>query len=100
MTYAPEHEKELLNRSIRRRMGMSKAPSSTSQQAGTTQAPQYSRDTQRCLLRLEERLPLAALTPRVSALGDGLLLVQTMANRRDFRTTQRGVARAAANASG
>jgi len=31
MTYAPEHEKELLHRSIRRRMGASGAPCSGSQ---------------------------------------------------------------------
>jgi transposase len=65
MTYAPMHEKELRNRSFRRRMGVSGAPCSASQQAGTTENPHHPRDPQRYLLRLEERLPLAATSPRL-----------------------------------
>ena len=85
MTYAPEHQKELLNRPHRCRMGVSQVPSSASQQARTTQNPQHPRDTRRALLCAKERLSLATLAARVSALGDGLLLVQEVANRRDFR---------------
>ena len=61
MTYAPEHEQELPNRSYRRRMGGPRAPPSGSQKAGTTQDPQPTRDPKRRLLRPEQRLPLAAL---------------------------------------
>jgi hypothetical protein len=61
VTYAPEHEQELPNRSYRRRMGGPRAPPSGSQKAGTTQDPQPTRDPKRRLLRPEERLPLAAL---------------------------------------
>ena len=87
MTYAPEHEKELLNRSHRCRMGVSQAPSSASQQAGTAQVIHSTRqDTQCGLLRPQERLSLATtLGARVSALGDGLVLVQEVANRRNLR---------------
>jgi hypothetical protein len=60
VTYAPEHEKELPNRSYRRRMGGPRAPRSGSQKAGTTQDPQPTHPRRR-LLRAEERLPLAAL---------------------------------------
>jgi hypothetical protein len=68
MTYAPEHEKELLNRSIRCRMGVSGAPYSGSQQARTTENPQHPRYPQRHLLHPQERLRLAALALRVPAL--------------------------------
>jgi hypothetical protein len=62
VTYAPEHERELPNRSYRRRMGDPRAPRSGSQKAGTTQDPQPTRyPRRRLLLRPEERLPLAAL---------------------------------------
>jgi transposase len=43
MTYALTHEKELLNRPHRCRMGVSQVPSSASQQARTTQNPQSTR---------------------------------------------------------
>ena len=65
MTYAPEHEKELRNRSNRRRMGVSGAPCSASQQPRTTENPHHPRDPQRHLLRPKERLRLAATSPRL-----------------------------------
>src|SRR5829696_7322466 len=43
MTYALGHEKELLHRSIQRRMGVSGDPCSGSQQAGTTENPLHPR---------------------------------------------------------
>src|SRR5215210_5751795 len=75
MTYAPGHGKELPNRSIRCRMGVSEAPCSGSHQARSTENPQHPRDPQRYLLRVEERLRLAAFAPRLPALGDRLLVV-------------------------
>ena len=67
-------------------MEVSQVLSSASQQAGTAQDPHHPRESQRHLLRLEEGLSLATLAARVSTLGDGLLLVQKVANRRDSRT--------------
>jgi hypothetical protein len=61
MTYALTHEKELLNRPHRCRMGVSQVPSSASQQARTTQNPQHPQDTRRGLLCAKERLSLATL---------------------------------------
>src|SRR5215208_3515664 len=75
MTYAPEYEKQLLHRSHRRRMGVSGAPCSASQQARTTENPQQPRDPKRHLLRPQERLRLAAFASRLPALGDRLLVV-------------------------
>src|SRR5215218_9262402 len=66
MTYAPEYEKELLHRSHRRRMGVSGAPCSTSQQARTTENPQSTpRDPQRHLLPPQERVRLAVFASRL-----------------------------------
>jgi hypothetical protein len=66
MTYAPEHEKELLHRSHRPRMGVSQTPHPTSQQARTTEGSHHPRDP-RCglLLRVEKRLSLAVVAPRL-----------------------------------
>jgi len=69
MTYAPEHENELPNRSHQRRVGVSQAPCSASQRARTTENPQQPRDPQRYLLRLEERL-LATFCRRLKARWD------------------------------
>src|SRR3954447_24927501 len=65
MTYALGHEKELPNRSIRRRMGVPGVPCSGSRQARTTENPHQPRDPQRHLLRPQKRLPLEALAPRL-----------------------------------
>jgi hypothetical protein len=75
MTYAPEHVKVLFDRSIRRRMEGPRAPRSGRQQAGTSEDPQLARDPRCHLLRPEKRLPLEALAPRLSALGERLLVV-------------------------
>jgi hypothetical protein len=83
MAYAPTHEKELLDQSDRRRMGMHQVPRSASQQARTTEGPHHPRDP-RCalLLRVEKRLSLAIVAPRFPTLGECLLLVQEVAHRR------------------
>jgi hypothetical protein len=75
MTYAPEHEKELFDRSHRRRMGGPQAPRSCSQQTRTTEDSQLTQDPRCSVLRLEERLPLAATPSRVPAVGGRLLVV-------------------------
>src|SRR4051794_19861542 len=46
--------------------------------------PRHPRDPRRRLLRPKEWLPLAALAPRLPAVGDRLLVVQEMAHRRDL----------------
>src|SRR5215218_4748787 len=100
MAYAPEHEKELPNRSYRRRMGGHRAPYSGRQQAGTTEDPRLARDPKRRLLPPEERMPLAATAKRLSALGNRLQLVQEMEDGRHLRATQRFAARAFADPLG
>src|SRR5215211_2204001 len=66
MTYAREHEKELLYQSIRRPMEIPPAPRPAPEQARTTEGPRRPRDT-RChlLLRPQERLSLAVVAPRL-----------------------------------
>jgi len=64
MTYAPEHEKELLCRSYRCRMGVPPVLRPSSEAQRTTQDPQHSRDPKRRLLRVEEWLSLAVTSPR------------------------------------
>ncbi len=44
MTYAPEHEKELLDQSYRPRMGVSQTPRPTSQQTRTTESSHHPRE--------------------------------------------------------
>src|SRR5215213_1702425 len=96
MTYAPEHEKELLDRSIRRRMAVSRVPCRGSQQAWTAADPRQPHNPRRHLLCLEERLPLASAALRLPALGDRLLVVYKMANRQDLGAAQYSAARALA----
>ncbi len=75
MTYAPEHEKELLNRSYRCRMEVPPVlrPGSEAQRA--TQDPQHSRDPKCRLLCVEEWLSLATSAPQLPTLGERLPLV-------------------------
>jgi transposase len=47
MAYAPEHEKELPNRSHRRRMGSNRAPRSGARGARTTEDPRPAQDPRR-----------------------------------------------------
>jgi transposase len=96
MTYAPEHEKELRNRSHRHRMGVPRTPHAASQQARTTEGTHLAPDPRRDLLRLEERMSLALVTARFPALGERLLVVQEVAHRRDLRASQRRPARGVA----
>jgi hypothetical protein len=101
MTYAPEHGKELLNRSHRRSMGMSGAPCCGPQQTGTTEDSHHPRDLQRYLLHIEERLRMAAIASGLPTLGDRLLVVQeVVAHRRNLRTAQRRATRAATDPLG
>jgi transposase len=76
MTYASEHEKELLNRSHRRRMELLRASRPSAQGARTAEDSHDPRDPQRHLLRRKERLSLEATSPRLPALGNRLLVVQ------------------------
>ena len=69
MTYAPEHEEELRDRSLRRRMVVFGAPCSHTQQARTTENSHHPPDPQRHLLRPQERMFLEDAAPRLSALG-------------------------------
>ena len=70
MTYAPKHEKELLDQSYRPRMGVSQTPRPTSQQTRTTQNSHHPRDPRCGLLRPKKRLSLAVVAPRLPTLGD------------------------------
>src|SRR5215203_407263 len=63
-------------------MGVHRALCSGSQQARTTENPRHPHNPQRHILRLEERLSLAAFAPRLPAVGDRLPLLQTMEPRR------------------
>src|SRR5829696_8813720 len=81
MTYAPGHEKELFDRSLRHRVGMHRALPPASPQARTTEDPRHPRSPRRHLLRTEERLPLAPTTEGFPAVGDRLLVVREVALR-------------------
>jgi hypothetical protein len=95
MTYAWRHgQQEVSHGSVRRRMALHPSPSSRAHRTRTPQAPRLEGDPRCRLLRPEERLPVTAFAPRVSALEDGLRLVQEVAHRRDLGTLERGAARA------
>jgi hypothetical protein len=63
--YSSTHEKTLPDGSIRRRMELHRAPHARPQGTLTAQGPQSPRDPQRHLLPTEERMPVAAATPRL-----------------------------------
>lgn len=71
--YALVHEKDLSNRSLRRRMGSLEDPPSGLEVAGQTAYPLLVRHLRRDLLCLEEWLPLADVARRLSALVYRLL---------------------------
>src|SRR5918997_3810580 len=100
MTYARGHEKELLDRPVRRRMEVPGAPCPASEQARTTEGPRRPRDTRCHLLRAQERLPLAAAPKGLPALGDRLLVVRKVARGRDLRAPQRRATRTSAHLLG
>src|SRR5687768_8274849 len=56
-------------------MALHRCASSRTHRAGTAQASRLKGDPRRRLLRPQERLPVAAVAPRLSALEDRLLLV-------------------------
>jgi hypothetical protein len=57
--YSSTHEKEIPDGSIRRRMELHRAPPARTQGIRTSEDPQSSGDSERHLLRLEERMPVA-----------------------------------------
>src|SRR5215208_4960315 len=73
--YSSRYEKALPDGSFRCRMELHQAPSPRAQGPWTAADPRSSRDPERHLLHLEERLCLAATSPRLPALGDRLLVV-------------------------
>src|SRR5215213_7163372 len=79
LRYSSTHEKEIPDGPIRCRMELHSAPSPRPQKARTTEVPRSSRDPQRRLLPPQERLPVAAVAPRVPPLAHGLPLLQEMA---------------------
>jgi hypothetical protein len=100
MAYAPRHEEEIPHRPLRRRMEVPRATHPAPEQAGATSVPRRPRDPRRGVLRAQERLSLAAATPRLPALGDRLPVVREVAHGRDLRTAERRAARAAAEPPG
>src|SRR5215210_5305621 len=86
--YSSTHEKTLPNGSLRRRMELLRTPPSRSQRAWTTEDPRPSRDPQRHLLPAEERLPVAALAPRLPQMAHRLPLLQEMAYGRHLGEDQ------------
>ena len=63
--YSSTHEKALPDGSLRRRMEIHRTPRARPHRTWTPQDPQSSRDPERRLLRPKERLPVAALAPRL-----------------------------------
>ena len=80
MAYASAYD-ELSYRPFRRRVQTHRGAPARRQQQGTPQDPRPARDPKRRLLRPEERLPLAAATPRVPAVEERLPLVPILAHR-------------------
>ncbi len=95
MTCAPRHEEEILHRPVRRPMEVPRAPCSGAQRARTAEDPHHPRGARRRLLSAEGRLPVAAVAPRLPAVGDRLSTggVRKVARRRDLRAAQRRPAR-------
>src|SRR5215217_2712975 len=76
VAYALRHGKqEIPHGSVQRRMEVHPPTSARARERRTSQAPRPKGDPRRCLLRLEERLPLAFAASRVPALEDRLRLV-------------------------
>src|SRR5918998_1100908 len=100
MTYASSHEKEIPDRSIRRRMEVHRALHYVSQQTRTAKDTLLASCARRRLLHTEKRLCLATLALRVSALEKRLLLVQEMAYRGHLRAVKRSAARVPASTLG
>src|SRR5215217_2298059 len=74
--YSSTHEKEIPDGSSRRRMEPHRTPHASSQRIRTAQGPRSPRDPKRCLLPTKERLPVAALAPRLPQVAhriDGLI---------------------------
>src|SRR5215207_7945873 len=87
--YSSTHEKEILDGSIRRRMEPHRAPHARPQGIWTAEDSQSSRDPQCRLLPPEERLPMAALAPRLPQVANRLPLLQEMAHGRHLGSCQR-----------
>ena len=92
MAYAARHRtQEIPYGSVRRPVALHRLASARTLRAGTPQAPRFTSDPKRrLLLRVKERLPLAATAEGLSALEDRLRLVQEkVAHGRDLRAPQR-----------
>jgi hypothetical protein len=96
MPYAPEYEKELLDRPLRHRMGMPRTPCPAFQQERTTESPHHPPDPQCDLLHLEKRLSLVVVAPRLPTVGDCLLLIKEVTYQRDMGEVERAAVRARA----
>src|SRR5215213_710908 len=88
--YSSTHEKTLPNGPLRRRMELLRAPPARPQGTWTAENSQPSRDPKRHLLPPKERLPVAALAPRLSSMAHRLPLLQKMAYRRYLGEGQPG----------
>ena len=75
-------EQDLPHGSVRRRMALHRPASARPHRTRTPQTPRLKSDPRRCLLRPEERLPLAFAAERLPTLEDRLRLVQEVAYRR------------------
>ncbi len=86
-----EAEEEILHRPVRRPMEVPRAPCSGAQRARTAEDPHHPRGARRRLLSAEGRLPVAAVAPRLPAVGDRLSTggVRKVARGRDLRAAQR-----------
>src|SRR5215212_6220167 len=95
--YSSMHEKILPNRPCRYRVGVHRSALAGPRKRRATSPSQLARDPRRHLLRLEERLPLAAFAPRLPALADRLPLLQGLASGRGLGE---GACRAAQTGAG
>src|SRR5829696_5640344 len=96
--YSSTHEKEIPHGSIRCRMEIRRTPRARSHRIRTAQDPQSSRDLECRLLPPKERLPMAALAPRLPSMAHRLLVLQEMAFRRHLGEDQPGHPRTPARA--
>jgi hypothetical protein len=78
------HEKTVLNRPLRRRMGMPQRTFTRSRKRGASSGPQLAQDPKRYLLHPQKWLRLAAFASRLPTLEDRLSLLQSLAPERNL----------------